>query len=147
MAAVRADEGGFGEGLGGVVTAFDVDIGAELVDQGFGGVFVEGDGGVDGSEGAEHGEAVIERVDGPVRGFLEPSDAVVGVDSDNEGVSESARGLEVRDVAGVEDIENAVREDDGFAGAVEGEHGFVWQSRVVWVVRVFGFGGGGGRGG
>ena len=45
---------------------------------------------------------------------LESADRIVGVDPDHEQVAELGGLAEVGDVAGVEDVEAAVGEDDGF---------------------------------
>ena len=50
-------------------------------------------------------------------GTLEATDRVIAVDGHDEGVPEGRRFLEIADVSDVEDIENAIGEDEFFAPA------------------------------
>jgi hypothetical protein len=95
----------------GVVVAFDEDVGLEGGDEGGGGVFVEGDDVVDGLEAGEDGHAIVERVH-RAGGAFEFAHRIVAVHADDQDVALLARKFEVLDVAGVEDVEDAVGEDD-----------------------------------
>lgn len=127
-------EGGFFagvEGVGGVVAAFGVDVGLDLFDEAGDAGFFEDDDGVDAAEGGDDFGAIEFGVDGAV-GAFEGADGGVGIDGDDEGVSEGAGLLEVADVAGVQKVEAAVGEDEVFALAFQG---------VAQLADVFGGGG------
>jgi hypothetical protein len=66
---------------------------------------------VDTREGGKHLRSIVERVYG-ARRSLESLDARVGVDGDDEDVTERFRLVQVDDMAAVENVETAVREHD-----------------------------------
>jgi len=91
-----------------------VDIGFEGGDEVFRGLFAEAEDVVDASEGGNDGHAVFEGINGPVGGFVEGADTVIGIEGNHEEVAEVFCLLEVLNVSGVEDIENPVGEDEFF---------------------------------
>jgi hypothetical protein len=108
FAAVRPNDGGFGEAIGVVVAAFDMDFGLKGADKFDGRVFVERDDARDGAEALQNRETVFEGVYGPVVALAEAADAGVGVHSDDEEVAEGAGFVEIAYVTRVEDVEYAV---------------------------------------
>lgn len=117
-AAVALDDLGLGQRLERVVAALDVDVGADLGDDGLGRLLAEQHDVVDGLERADDLGAVELAVDG-ARGALVAAHGRIRVEAEHEAVAEGARLLEVAHMAGVQDVEAAVREDDLLPGAVQ----------------------------
>ena len=115
LAAERLDEPGFWQRPGGVVTAFDEEVGPHNLDEHVGPVFFEGDDKVHAREGGEDTGTIGQAIHGPVSS-LEAPHAVVAVQAHDKHVSQGSCFVEHGDVSGVEDIEAAVREDDPLAG-------------------------------
>src|SRR3712207_6360951 len=111
-AAELLDDGRLREHLAGVVAALDEDVRPKRPDELDRRVLVERDDVVDGRECRQNVGPILERVD-RTAGSLEACDALVGVEADDQHVPERLRARQVRDVAAVEDVEAAVREDDG----------------------------------
>ncbi len=93
-----------------IISALDIDGGPNLAQKPYRGIFIEDDNGVHGFEGFQYG--------GPVgfgnhraRGPFELADGGVGVEADDERITEHTRGTQVGDVPWVEQIEAAVGED------------------------------------
>jgi hypothetical protein len=86
--------------------------GSERGDEFGGRVLVEERDGIDAGEAGQDVGAVVLVDDGPALA-LEAAHGRVGVDADDEAVAERAGGVQVRDVAAVQDVEAAVGEDDG----------------------------------
>ena len=101
------------------IPAFDIHIWLGIAEKVGGAYFAEDDDGIDGFEGAEHLGAVRFGVDGAT-GALEFAHGAVAVQADEEDIALIAGGLEVGHMAGVEDIEATVGDDDGAAGAAHG---------------------------
>ena len=102
------------EGVGGVVTAFRIDVRADGVDESGDARFSEKGDVIDAAEGGEDLGAVEFSVDG-AGGAFESADRGVGVEGNDEGVAEGASMLEVADVTGVKEVEAAVGEDQATA--------------------------------
>jgi hypothetical protein len=97
--------------LGAVVTAFDQDIRDERGDQLAWSVFVEGGHGVHAAEAGQDVESIVEVDDRPGLAF-EAADRLVGVDPDDQLVTQVPCSEEVLDVTAVEEIEAPVGEDE-----------------------------------
>lgn len=135
-------EGGafFGvEGVGGVVAAFGVDVGLGGAEEVGGASFGEDADGADAGEGSKDFGAVGFGIDG-AGGAFEAADGGIVIEADEEEVAEGAGGLEVADVAGVEEVEAAVGGDEAGVGRelitpegelVESEDGGGHVGRVV----------------
>ena len=114
LGAHRLHRAALGHVLLGVVGALGVDVGAEARDQRVGAVLLEDDHRV---HPAHRGDQLR-----PLRGghhraarALQPPHRGVGVEPDHERVAERAGGLEIADVADVEEIEAAVGEHQPLA--------------------------------
>ena len=107
---------GADHGVERVVRAFDQEVRAELRHQREGRILLEDANEIDGGKAGEHGSA---RRLGLHRAAcaLEPPDARVAVEADDEPVAGRAGLLEQVDVAGMEEIEAAVGEADAPAPA------------------------------
>jgi uncharacterized protein len=101
------------------IPAFDIHIRLGLAEKVGGAFLAEDDDGVHGFQGAEDFGAVRFVVDGAA-GTLEFAHGAVAVQSDQEDIALIAGGLEVGHMAGVEDVEATVGDDDGAAGAAHG---------------------------
>jgi hypothetical protein len=105
----------FGEGFGGVVAAFDVDIGLEGVDQVGGAEFGEEDNGINGLETGEEFGALSFGNDGAGGltglGGLELGDGCIAIEADDEALTVGFGGGEVAEMAHMEEIKTAVGED------------------------------------
>lgn len=119
------------ESLGRVVTAFGVDVRLNFRDEPGDAWFFKKDHGIDTTESSDDFSAIEFAIDGAA-GALEGADGVVGVDSDDESVSERAGLLEVSDVTGMKEVETAVGEDEVLAFMLE---------RFAQVADLFGGGG------
>jgi hypothetical protein len=103
---LAADDGVFGP-----VSALDEDVRLNGVDQSERGVFSEYDDAIHACEGLENLGSLLFRIDGTALTFVR-SDRSVGVEPDDQRVAQAARVLQVTDVARVQQIEHAIREDD-----------------------------------
>lgn len=99
------------EGVQRVIAAFDIDIGLSQGQEPDSSGLRKDANRIDASEGGQDHGAVGFGVDGAGRTF-EGADGCVAVEPDQQGVAEVAGGFEVLDVAGMEDIEATVRDDD-----------------------------------
>jgi hypothetical protein len=97
--------------LAAVVFAFHEDIGLDGFDEFDGSFIAEADDIIDGLEAGENGHAIGQAIDGAGRA-LEAFDAFVGIDCHDEQVALLAGEIHVLDVAGVENVEDAVGKDD-----------------------------------
>ena len=102
------------EVLGQVVAAFDVDVRPDRSDQLRWCVLVEQDRVIDDVQRADERQPVRFSVDGTGRSFESPR-AGVGVETDDENVSQSAGPAQKLHVSGMKDVEHAVGEDDALA--------------------------------
>lgn len=100
----------------GVITAFDIDVGLGGSKEPGGADIGEDGDGIDRFQGGEDGGAVVLGIDGAALAF-QAADGGIAVDADEEKVTEIAGGLEVGDVAEVEEIEAAVGDDEIFGAA------------------------------
>ena len=89
------------------------DVGRRLI--------VEHDDGLHGAERGDDFRALRLRRNGPGRSLVRPNRSV-GVDTDNENIPFSPRSLQVPEVAGVQQVEDTVRENDPLAGPSELGH-------------------------
>ncbi len=105
----------FGEGGGGVVAAFDVDIGLEGVDQGGGAEFGKEDDSIDGFESGEEFGALLFGNDRAGRlaglGGLELGNGAIAIQADHKAFAVGFGGGEVAEMAHMEEIKTAVGED------------------------------------
>lgn len=112
--AEAGGHGAFGDGVGGVVGAFGVDVGTQIFEKLFDVGFGKNHDEVDVAEsGYEQGAGLL--VEDGAAGAFEGANAGIGVDGDNEEVAFGFCGGKIADVADVERIEDAVGEDDALA--------------------------------
>jgi hypothetical protein len=107
------------EGFEGVIPAFDINLGLDLANDLNGSDGGENGHSVHAAESGEDVGAVGLAIDGAI-GAFELADGIIAVDSDEEGVAAGAGGLKVLDMAGVEEIEAAIGQDDAEAGLALG---------------------------
>ncbi len=98
----------------GPISALDEDIGQDGGDEIAGGVFIEESDGIDGGQGEGDAGACLFVADG-TGGALEPLDARVCVEGEDQNIAESAGGFEQADMTGMEEVVAAIGEDDAFA--------------------------------
>src|SRR5216683_1066008 len=99
-----------------IVGAFDVDIGAQRLQQGFHVRLVKDGDVVHGAEGSHQFRARILRQNRPARTFEGPFTGI-GIDRNDEDISFPASALEIAHMARVKQVEAAVREHDPLAFA------------------------------
>jgi hypothetical protein len=117
--AVR--DGAFGDGVGGVVGALGMNVGAQKLEKCFDIRFAEENNVIDDTERGHQLCASIFVKDGTA-GAFENAHAGIGVDSNDQDVAFAARALEVANVADVESIEATVGKNDAVTAAfVNGE--------------------------
>ena len=117
--AEAGGDGAFGDGVGGVVGAFRVDVGAQLLEKIFDVGFREYDDVVDGAKsGDEEGAGLF--VEDGAAGAFECANAGVGIDGDDEEVAFGFGGGEIAGVADMERVEDAVGEHDALAALLCG---------------------------
>ena len=75
-------------------------------------VFVEDHDGVDARERREHFGALGLAIDRPIRALLERARRSIGVDGDDQRIAQAPRLAQIAHVAGMQEIEHAVGEDD-----------------------------------
>jgi hypothetical protein len=115
--AETAGGGALWNGVGSVVGAFGVNVGAERLEERLDVGFAEKDHVVYGAEGGDQICARGFRQDGPT-GAFQGADAGVVVHGDDEDIAFAAGALEITDVSYVERVKAAVREDDSLAMAL-----------------------------
>lgn len=111
LAATREHQIGSDNLFGSVVPALHDDIGLEMSDEIERCVVVEDDHEVDDFEGPEHERSIGDAAYRTIRPF-EASNRVIAVDADDEGIASCASTAQHVDVPGVQQVEDAVREDD-----------------------------------
>jgi hypothetical protein len=104
------------DGVRGVVSTLDDDVGPEVAHELQWSVLVEDNDSIDRLESAEDVGSFRFRPDRTV-GALEPPNAGVAVQADDKGVAALARSAKDMDVARVQEIEYAVCEDDSSAAS------------------------------
>src|SRR5919108_977546 len=97
-----------------IVCAFRMDIWPQLFEQSFHAGFGKQNNVIDRTKGGNQKSACIFIEHGPARPLQSAHTGIV-VDSDNENVALAPRAFKIADVADVQSIEAAVREDDAFA--------------------------------
>ena len=102
------------QGLSLVVRALDVDVWVHLLDDGLGRLLAEEHDVVYGAQRPDDSRAVALAVDGTPRALV-LSHRGIGIEPEHEDVAVRLRLLEVAHMARVQDVEAAVREDDGRA--------------------------------
>jgi len=113
-AAVGEHRVTLGHALRRVVGALGVNGGPDRRHERVGRVLVEHDDVVHRAQRREHLRALARRHHGAPRPF-QPRHRRVAVDADEEHVAERAGGLEIADVADVQEVEAAVGEDEALA--------------------------------
>src|SRR5882724_3013390 len=103
--AEAAGRGAFGDGAGGVVGAFGVDVGAEFFEEFFYVGFGENQDVVDVAESGNEKGAGLFVEDGAAWAF-ERADAGIGIDGDDEDFSFGFGGRKIAGVTDVEGVEN-----------------------------------------
>src|ERR1700733_5164132 len=114
----NAEQGGhvaFGDGVGRVIGAFGVNVGLKFAEKLLYVGLVENDDVVHGLESNHHRREGAFGEDGPALTF-QVAGAGGGINADDEKVAFGARRLQIAYMADVEQIENAVGEDDFFSG-------------------------------
>src|SRR6266849_4448006 len=112
--AEACGDGAFGDGVGGVVGAFGVNVGAQFFEKFFDIGFGENDDVVYVAEsGDEKGAGVF--VENGAAGAFEGADAGIGIDGDDEEIAFGFCSGEIAGVTNVERIKDAVGEDDALA--------------------------------
>ncbi len=111
-AAARTDDISANHGIWLVVAALDEYIGLKQLDQAQGRVFLEDDDTVDAAERRNHPRARLLGDDRSIGALAEAARRRIAVDAHDERGAEVACALEHFDVAGVDEVEDAVREDD-----------------------------------
>jgi hypothetical protein len=109
--------GALWNGVGGVVGAFGVDVGAERFEERLDVRFAEEDYVVYGAKGGHEIGAGGFWQDGAT-GAFQSADAGVAIHRDDEDVAFAAGALEITDVSYMERVKAAVREDDSLAMAL-----------------------------
>ena len=103
------------DGILGPVGAFDEYIGLKRSDQIVGCLFIKDHDTVHGGQRLQDLGALGLRCDRPVWSLVHPH-RPIGIDSDEQGVSKTTRLSQVTDVTRMEQIKNAIRENDGLSG-------------------------------
>src|SRR5579862_9692640 len=112
-------DGAFGNGVGGVVGALGVDVGAKLFEQFFNVGLGKDHDVVHHAQGGDEESARVFIQDGTA-GPFQRGNARIGVDADDEDLSLLLGAGEIANVADVERIEAAVGEDDGLPAEFRG---------------------------
>ena len=110
-AAARFDDVAADDLIGGPVGALDEDVGLQLADDRLRRVLVEDHGGIDGRERGNHFGALVFRIDRPRRPLVRTNRSI-GIDADDQRIAEGAGSVQIADVTRMEQIEDAVGEDD-----------------------------------
>ena len=114
FAASRFDDVSADAGVFGPVGARDQDIRLEPCDHRMRGLFVEKHRRIDARKRGEHFGAFPLWSDRPIRAFVGPRGSI-GVDADDQRVAKLPRVLQVAKMAGMQQIEHAVREHHSLA--------------------------------
>jgi hypothetical protein len=117
--AEAGGDGAFGNGVGGVVGAFGVDVGAQIFEKFFDVGFGKNHDVVGRAESGDEEGACLFVEDGAA-GAFERADAGIGVDGDDEEVAFCFGAGEVTSVPDVEGVEDAVGEDNALAALLCG---------------------------
>jgi hypothetical protein len=112
--AVFRDRIALGDGVGGVVGAFGLDVGADLANDGADVEFVENNHGVDIGERGYDLSSLFSGHDGTARS-LERPDRFIGIDRDYEFPAKSFGSAQIADMTDMQQIEVAVGQRNGFA--------------------------------
>ena len=100
-----------GDALHRPVTAFDEDVGLAGCDHFLRRVFLEPGHYAHAGERGDDGHAVGEQIERPVRAFAKPAGRGVAIQRDQQARAHGARVVEIRNVPAMQDVEDAVRED------------------------------------
>src|SRR5450631_705837 len=120
-AAVALDRQALRKGVGVVVAALDVDVRADRLEQPDRRVVLEYGHVLDAADGRDDRGAILRRADRPVRAF-QLAHGLVGVDPDDQHVTEGCGLLKAFDVAAVQHVEASVGEHNPVAcAAMPGE--------------------------
>ena len=117
--AETSGDGALGNGVGGVVGAFRMDVGTQFFEQFFDVGFREDYYVIHGAEGGDEKGAGL-FIENGTAGAFERADAGIGIDGDDENVAFGFCAGEVAGMADVERIEDAVGEDDALAALFGG---------------------------
>jgi hypothetical protein len=117
--AEAGGDGAFGDGVGGVVSAFGVDVGAQFFEEFFDVGFGKNHGVIHGAESGYEKSAGLFVEDGAA-GAFQRADAGIGIDGDDEKIAFGFGGGEIASVADVERVEDAVGEDNALAALLCG---------------------------
>src|SRR5207249_4275450 len=93
-----------------VIASLHDDVGMAPQDQRQRRVLVEGNDDAHRFQRGQYRGAVGERIERPVPGLAKATDRAVGIDADDQRSTQAARMVQIRDMAPVHDVENAVRE-------------------------------------
>jgi len=113
--STRLDDIPADDGIFSPVGALDEHVWLKSGDQVVRRFFVEHDHTVHGTQRLQNLRALRLRRDRPIRPLVDPH-RPIGVDADEQRIPKAARLTEVPDMAGMEQIENAIRENDGVSG-------------------------------
>jgi hypothetical protein len=121
--AEAGGDGTLGDGVGSIVGALGVDVGAQIFEKFFDVGFGKNHDVVHGAEsGDEEGTGLF--IEDGAAGAFEPADAGIGIDGDDEEIAFSFGGGEIAGVADVERVEDAVGEHNALSALLRGgEHG------------------------
>lgn len=103
----------------GPVSPLDQDVGDQRVDHPRGGIVVEKNNVVDQGERRQNFQSLPVGNDGTGRPFQAP-DRGIGINADNQAISQRAGGGKVPDMADVEKVKAAVRKNDLFTRLLKG---------------------------
>jgi hypothetical protein len=107
------------EGFESIIPAFDINVGLGLPNDLNGPHGGENGHSVDATESGEDVGAVGFAINRAIRAF-ELADGIIAIDGDEEDVTTGAGGLEVLDMAGVEEVEAAIGQDEAAPGLALG---------------------------
>src|SRR5882724_9311088 len=147
-AAPRPDVVAADDGLRPPVGSLHENVGFQAPDRLERGLLAEDRDVIHATQRGHHDRAIACRNDRPAGALRQSPYRAVAVDAHDEEVAETLRGLEKRHVAGVEEVEDAVREDDPLALAAQlraqrselraGDHfrpGFAFWAHLITVSR------------
>ena len=106
----------FGHCVGGVISAFGVDVWLKFAEQRIYIEFVEDDDVIHGAKRSDERGTRTFGEDGPAVALQFPC-AGIGVDSDYEEIAFGARGFQIADVAHMQKVENTIGKDNFAPGA------------------------------
>ena len=111
-------DGALGNGVGGVIGAFGMNIGAKIFEKCFDVGFGEKDDEIHATKSRDQLGTGIFIEDGAA-GAFQVANAGIGVDADDEDVAFAASAFEIANVSDVQSVETAVGEDYATAAAFE----------------------------